>query len=273
MADPERPLLQHMNHYLLQWLFVHTNISSIISASRFQVRTLNLGILESYASVKLIAYLLHAAVIQGPFWSIGVIRYAMLCGYPPSIGETEADGLAKECLGNFLFNVDDGKNISEGAKNMHAHLFREDNVASELTEAESNNNDLAFETAIQKMFKRGSEYFTTMFRCRTFLFRYTGEGMAELELTEAESNMNDLAFVTAIQKMFKRGAEFFTTQFRRKAFHHRYTGEEIVDMEFTESESNMNDLASEYRQYQYATTEEDFVEEANEHDVQPWEAP
>merc|ERR1711996_195778 len=47
-------------------------------------------------------------------------------------------------------------------------------------------------TAIQEMFKRVAEYFTAMFRRKTFLHRYTGEGMDEMEFTEAESNMNDL---------------------------------------------------------------------------------
>ena len=47
-------------------------------------------------------------------------------------------------------------------------------------------------TAIQEMFKRVSEQFTSMFRRKAFLHWYTGEGMDEMEFTEAESNMNDL---------------------------------------------------------------------------------
>merc|ERR1719498_1475400 len=47
-------------------------------------------------------------------------------------------------------------------------------------------------TAIQEMFKRVSEQFTSMFRRKAFLHWYTGEGMYEMEFTEAESNMNDL---------------------------------------------------------------------------------
>jgi tubulin beta len=47
-------------------------------------------------------------------------------------------------------------------------------------------------TAIQEMFKRVSEAFTSMFRRKAFLHWYTGEGMDEMEFTEAESNMNDL---------------------------------------------------------------------------------
>ena len=47
-------------------------------------------------------------------------------------------------------------------------------------------------TAVQDMFKRVSEQFTSMFRRKAFLHWYTGEGMDEMEFTEAESNMNDL---------------------------------------------------------------------------------
>ena len=47
-------------------------------------------------------------------------------------------------------------------------------------------------SAIQELFKRVSEQFTTMFRRKAFLHFYTGEGMDEMEFTEAESNMNDL---------------------------------------------------------------------------------
>lgn len=47
-------------------------------------------------------------------------------------------------------------------------------------------------TAIQDMFRRVSDQFTSMFRRKAFLHWYTGEGMDEMEFTEAESNMNDL---------------------------------------------------------------------------------
>lgn len=49
-------------------------------------------------------------------------------------------------------------------------------------------------TSIQELFRRISEQFTAMFRCKAFLHRYTGEGMDEMEFTKAESNMNDLVF-------------------------------------------------------------------------------
>ena len=46
--------------------------------------------------------------------------------------------------------------------------------------------------SIQELFKRISEQFTAMFRCKAFLQWYTGEGMEEMEFRVAESNMNDL---------------------------------------------------------------------------------
>merc|ERR1712022_88842 len=47
-------------------------------------------------------------------------------------------------------------------------------------------------TAVQEVWKRVAEQFTSMFRRKAFLHWYTGEGMDEMEFTEAESNMNDL---------------------------------------------------------------------------------
>uniref|UniRef100_A0A7S4QYK2 Calcium-dependent protein kinase 1 n=1 Tax=Alexandrium monilatum TaxID=311494 RepID=A0A7S4QYK2_9DINO len=57
-------------------------------------------------------------------WSLGVIMYVLLCGYPPFHGENDADVLAKVRLGNFSFNVSDWKNVSEDAKNLIRMLLK-----------------------------------------------------------------------------------------------------------------------------------------------------
>jgi len=57
-------------------------------------------------------------------WSLGVIMYVVLCGYPPFYGETDADVLTKVRLGNFTFNAADWKNISEDAKNLIRMLLK-----------------------------------------------------------------------------------------------------------------------------------------------------
>jgi len=57
-------------------------------------------------------------------WSIGVIMYVMLCGYPPFFGETDAEVLSKVRLGNFSFNAADWKNVSEDAKNLIRMLLK-----------------------------------------------------------------------------------------------------------------------------------------------------
>jgi len=49
-------------------------------------------------------------------WSLGVIMFVVLCGYPPFYGDTDADVLAKVRLGNFTFNPQEWKKVSEDAK-------------------------------------------------------------------------------------------------------------------------------------------------------------
>jgi len=57
-------------------------------------------------------------------WSLGVIMYVVLCGYPPFYGETDADVLAKVRLGNLSFNAADWKSVSEDAKNLIRLLLK-----------------------------------------------------------------------------------------------------------------------------------------------------
>jgi len=57
-------------------------------------------------------------------WSLGVIMYVLLCGYPPFHGDTDADVLAKVRLGNFHFAAADWKNVSEDAKQLIRMLLK-----------------------------------------------------------------------------------------------------------------------------------------------------
>merc|ERR1719265_135011 len=57
-------------------------------------------------------------------WSLGVIMYVVLCGYPPFYGDTDADVLTKVRLGNFSFNAADWKSVSEDAKNLIRMLLK-----------------------------------------------------------------------------------------------------------------------------------------------------
>lgn len=57
-------------------------------------------------------------------WSLGVLMYTLLCGYPPFYGESDAEVLGKVRLGNYQFNQADWKNISSEAKDVIRGLLR-----------------------------------------------------------------------------------------------------------------------------------------------------
>mmetsp|Transcript_49473 Transcript_49473/g.80184 ORF Transcript_49473/g.80184 Transcript_49473/m.80184 type:complete len:503 (-) Transcript_49473:95-1603(-) len=57
-------------------------------------------------------------------WSVGVIMFVVLCGYPPFYGDTDGEVLAKVRLGHFDFNPADWKNVSDDAKNLIRRLLK-----------------------------------------------------------------------------------------------------------------------------------------------------
>jgi len=75
-------------------------------------------------------YYVAPQVLQGKYdeksdcWSLGVIMYVVLCGYPPFYGDTDADVLAKVKLGNLTFSAADWKNITDDAKRLVKNLLK-----------------------------------------------------------------------------------------------------------------------------------------------------
>jgi len=57
-------------------------------------------------------------------WSLGVIMYVLLCGYPPFHGENDNDVLAKVRLGAVNFTPADWKNVSDDAKQLIKYLLK-----------------------------------------------------------------------------------------------------------------------------------------------------
>jgi calcium-dependent protein kinase len=66
-------------------------------------------------------YYVSPEVLEGKYdkscdiWSVGVITYIMLCGYPPFNGTSEQQLFRKILLCDYTFNKDDWDFISEEA--------------------------------------------------------------------------------------------------------------------------------------------------------------
>jgi len=75
-------------------------------------------------------YYVAPQVLQGKYdqlsdlWSVGVIMYVMLCGYPPFSGDSDSAVLSKVKTGKFSFNSADWKHISEDAKDLIKCLIK-----------------------------------------------------------------------------------------------------------------------------------------------------
>jgi serine/threonine protein kinase len=56
-------------------------------------------------------------------WSLGVLTYIMLCGYPPFYGQTENDRVEKILSGKYDFEDEVWDSVTSSAKNFIAHLL------------------------------------------------------------------------------------------------------------------------------------------------------
>ncbi len=57
-------------------------------------------------------------------WSIGIIMYILLCGYPPFNGDNDNEILNKIKVGKFVFPAEEWANVSEEAKDLISCMLR-----------------------------------------------------------------------------------------------------------------------------------------------------
>lgn len=57
-------------------------------------------------------------------WSVGVIMFVLIAGYPPFYGDTDAEVLSKVRQGNFSFSKKDWGSVSEDAKDLIRNMLK-----------------------------------------------------------------------------------------------------------------------------------------------------
>ena len=67
--------------------------------------------------------LLKEYTLACDYWSIGVIAYILLAGYPPFSGSTEKEIYSKILTCNYQFNIEDWKGISKESQNFIEKLL------------------------------------------------------------------------------------------------------------------------------------------------------
>jgi len=113
--------------------FLFTNKDPIEKST---LKLIDFGLARSFKTGQMLTtkagtpYYVAPQVLAGKYtemadiWSLGVIMYVMLCGYPPFYGDTDQEVLEKVRAGVVVFQAADWKGISEDAKILIKNLLK-----------------------------------------------------------------------------------------------------------------------------------------------------
>ena len=137
-------------------------------------------------------------------WSIGVITYILLCGYPPFYGDTDNQIFDSVRTGRFDFPAPDWDGISDAAKDFICSLLKKD-PSKRLTAAEAYNHAWIRENC-KETTKRGRNLRSSIVfspQSVTFL-KYRGmQKLKKAALTYIATNVTSDE-ITALKEVFQK---------------------------------------------------------------------
>lgn len=130
-------------HYMHSSCIVHRDLkpenflfTEKEAIERSTVKIIDFGLSRAFAPGQVLtthvgtAYYLSPQVLQKRYdelcdvWSLGVICFVLLCGYPPFQGDDDAEILALVAKGKFEFDDEDWAAVSEDAKDLIGNLLQ-----------------------------------------------------------------------------------------------------------------------------------------------------
>lgn len=143
-----------------------------------------------YSSPEVLA---HKCTEAADLWSVGVIMYVILCGYPPFYGETEKDAVASVRRGSFSFPAKHWRNVSADAQHLIRHLLKmnpHDRYTAEqtLSHVWTSHTGMKHQVPLQPDFVNHLRFFRSMSKLKKATLQIIADQLDEEQIHKLREN-------------------------------------------------------------------------------------